>query len=80
MWMILLFKAYCEFGACCLCHCAITSLVTLDLKTTQLNSQRTCRSYYRLHNINESNTKVNGATSKKGKKALLEFPKSNHQA
>jgi hypothetical protein len=57
MWMILLFKACCKFGAHCLCHCATISFVTLDLKTTLMYSWKTCRSYYCLHNQNESITK-----------------------
>jgi hypothetical protein len=81
MWMIFLFKAWCEFGAHYLCNCAEGSLVTLDSKTTPLYSHKTCISYHSLHNRSENITQVNGTTTKKmGKKTLVEFLKSNHQA
>ncbi len=66
--MILLFKACCKFGAHFLCHCATSFFVTLDPKTTPMYSQRTCKSYYCLHNISKSITKWMEQPTKRGKR------------
>lgn len=57
-WILCGWFSYSRFGVHCLCHSVASFLVTLDLESTSpMYSQRTCRSYYSLHNISENITK-----------------------
>jgi hypothetical protein len=54
--MILLFKACCESRVHYLCHYVVGFLVTLDLRTKPMYSQKACRNYCCLHNIKKTIT------------------------
>jgi len=74
MWMILLFKACCEFGTHFLCHCVTCSIIILDSNTTPMYFRRTCKSYYCLHNRNENITKwMEQPTRRRGKRLWWSF-------
>jgi hypothetical protein len=81
MWMIFLFKAWCESKVHSLYHCVASSFVILDSRITPMYFQRTCISYFCLHNRSENITKWMKQLVRKRGKGLWwnsQNPTNNH--